>query len=217
MEFNEVVNNRRSIRDFDLNKVVTDETIEKIVKSAQRTPSWTNSQPWKVYVATGDTLTKIKAEHLKRTQSGMGGASELAVSHRRDWGNSLTVNTNHWSSAISNHLGAKQLAEFSNLQMNLFNAPALVYITIEREVSPWMVYDVGAFSQSFLLAAANEQIDTIPAYEIVKYPDDIRKKMAIPDNEMIIAGIAMGYRTDALINQFNTDRSSLTNVLKIKH
>lgn len=59
MEFNDVVNHRKAIRAFDPNKPISDELIEKIMVSAQRTPSWTNSQPWKVYVATGETLAII--------------------------------------------------------------------------------------------------------------------------------------------------------------
>ena len=60
MEFNDVINSRKSIRSFDPHKTVADELIKKIIASAQRTPSWTNSQPWRVYVATGGTLAVSK-------------------------------------------------------------------------------------------------------------------------------------------------------------
>lgn len=217
MEFNDVINNRKSIRSFDPHKTVSAELIKKIITSAQRTPSWTNSQPWRVYVATGETLASIKADHLERTQNKVKGNSDLAVIHRADWGQTMAENSRVWNAEISDYLGEAGLAAFSDLQMHLFNAPAVIYLTVERKVSPWMIYDMGAFSQSILLAAANEQVDTIPAYEIAKYPDAIRKIVGIPDNEVIIGGIAMGYRSDGMINQFHAKRSALDHFLTIKH
>lgn len=217
MEFNDVINNRKSIRSFDPHKTVSDELIKKIITSAQRTPSWTNSQPWRVYVATGETLASIKADHLERTQNKVKGNSDLAVIHRADWGQTMAENSRVWNAEISDYLGEAGLAAFSDLQMHLFNAPAVIYLTVERKVSPWMIYDMGAFSQSILLAAANEQVDTIPAYETAKYPDAIRKIVGIPDNEVIIGGIAMGYRSDGMINQFHAKRSALDHFLTIKH
>ncbi|WP_436667049.1 nitroreductase [Latilactobacillus sakei] len=217
MEFNDVINNRKSIRSFDPHKTVSDELIKKIITSAQRTPSWTNSQPWRVYVATGETLASIKADHLERTQNKVKGNSDLAVIHRVDWGQAMAGNSRVWNAEISDYLGEEGLAAFSDLQMHLFNAPAVIYLTVERKVSPWMIYDMGAFSQSILLSAANEQVDTIPAYETAKYPDAIRKIVGIPDNEVIIGGIAMGYRSDGMINQFHAKRSALDHFLTIKH
>ena len=52
MEFSEVVKNRSSIRSF-AKQDIPKETLVEIVKEAQRSPSWVNSQPWKVYMATG--------------------------------------------------------------------------------------------------------------------------------------------------------------------
>ncbi|WP_459128249.1 nitroreductase [Latilactobacillus curvatus] len=217
MEFNDVVNHRKAIRSFDPNKPISDELIEKIMVSAQRTPSWTNSQPWKVYVATGATLAEIKADHLERTGKRMKGYSDLNVIHRTDWGPLMAENSRVWNAEISAYLGEAGLANFSDLQRHLFNAPVIIYLTVKRDVSPWMIYDMGAFSQSILLAAANEQVDTIPAYETAKYPDAVRKIVGIPENELLIGGIAMGYRSEGMINAFHSQRSSVASFLTIKH
>ncbi|MDG2977206.1 nitroreductase [Latilactobacillus curvatus] len=217
MEFNDVVNHRKAIRSFDPNKPISDELIEKIMVSAQRTPSWTNSQPWKVYVATGATLAEIKADHLERTEKRMKGYSDLNVIHRTDWGPLMAENSRVWNAEISAYLGEAGLANFSDLQRHLFNAPVIIYLTVERDVSPWMIYDMGAFSQSILLAAANEQVDTIPAYETAKYPDAVRKIVGIPENELLIGGIAMGYHSEGMINAFHSQRSSVASFLTIKH
>ena len=55
MNVTEAIISRRSIRAF-LSKPVKKEKLEAILKMAARAPSWANSQPWNVFVATGDTL-----------------------------------------------------------------------------------------------------------------------------------------------------------------
>lgn len=62
MGFSEILQRRRLVRHFNECKIPRGTLIE-IVKGAQRTPSWANSQPWRVYLATGDTLQNIKKGH----------------------------------------------------------------------------------------------------------------------------------------------------------
>lgn len=52
MEFSQVVANRHSVRDFTDQSVSQEELVD-IVRTAQQAPSWVNSQPWRVYAATG--------------------------------------------------------------------------------------------------------------------------------------------------------------------
>ncbi|MFR0611005.1 nitroreductase [Limosilactobacillus balticus] len=215
MDFEKVVNERHSVREFS-EKEISVEALTKIVKIAQRTPSWTNSQPWKVYVATGEHLKQIKALHIDKINQGASSNTELIQAHRSNWGTQPTINTRNWSTALTNYL-MPDIDKMSSAQRELFNAPALVYLTAEKEVSPWMIYDIGAFSQTLMLAAKDNGIDSIPAYEIVRFPEDIHSVMNIPGNEMIIAGIALGYPTNDHINSFYTNREEINNILKIKN
>lgn len=57
MEFIDTVNNRHSIRDFK-SQPIAKEDLEKIVETTGKAPSWANVQPWKVVIATGDSLEK---------------------------------------------------------------------------------------------------------------------------------------------------------------
>lgn len=59
MDLKEAIYNRRSIR-FFTDKKIEQETLIDLVKDAQMAPSWANSQPWRVYIATGETLRKIR-------------------------------------------------------------------------------------------------------------------------------------------------------------
>lgn len=51
MEFNNILQNRRSIRNFDADKTVTKEQIEELIKYAIYAPSWKNSQTARYYCA----------------------------------------------------------------------------------------------------------------------------------------------------------------------
>ena len=68
---------------------------------------------------------------------------------------------------------------------------------------------------AILLAATAKGIDSIPAYEIAKYPDILRKHLPIPDDEDIIIGIALGYSSDEKINTYKSKRMDVDEVLKI--
>ena len=51
VSFDYVLETRRSVRDFDPSKEVTEAQVREIIAAAQDAPSWTNSQPSRFYVA----------------------------------------------------------------------------------------------------------------------------------------------------------------------
>lgn len=66
MEFNEVIDKRRSIRNY-IEKEVTNEEIEEVIKSAMKSPSAHNMQPWKVMITKGEKKDKIADLLLKKS------------------------------------------------------------------------------------------------------------------------------------------------------
>lgn len=212
MDFSQTVNRRVSIRRF-LPKPVEDDVIRHIIETAERTPSWANSQPWRVYVATGESLEKIRAEHKT---SGAGHA-DFQTQHRDTWSLATQKAMAAWSMQLTKYLGT-HMSEMSRSNADLFDAPALVYLTIARNSTEWSVFDLGAFSQTLMLAAADAGVDSMAAYEIVKHPESVRRIMGIPDKELVAMGIALGYRDDtARINGFRSSRLPVDKVLTIKH
>lgn len=215
MEFKEAVNYRQSIRYFTNQQIAPDD-LKEIVQLAQRTPSWANSQPWQVYIATGQTLEKIKNHHLAAAQQGVSGNSDFPVAHRTQWGQQAQKNMVKWEQDLQTYLG-DQMPQMSAAQAHLFNAAALVYLVLPQGATDWSVYDLGAFIQTLMLAAAEKKIDSMPAYEIVRYPDAVRDLMDIPADQQVAMGIALGYRDPAYqINGFRTKRTTESTILTIK-
>ena len=59
--FDDIVASRRSIRDYDSSKSISQEEVMELIKCAQEAPSWANQQPSKYYVAMSpDKVAAVK-------------------------------------------------------------------------------------------------------------------------------------------------------------
>lgn len=210
MNFIKTVNDRHSVRDFS-NKPIKKEDLEKIVAIAGRASSWANVQPWKVVVATGKSLEEIRNYHM----NGAAERSEFPSLHRKSMGKRGQRNLRTWSSGIRRFMGTdiKDMYDDSN---RMFNAPAVAYLLLPKEITPWTVYDLGAFGQTLMLAAKDLGIDSMPAEELVLNPSKLHEILEISDDYVIAMGIGLGYAKDAKINQFRSKRMALKDFLTIK-
>lgn len=65
MKFNEILNKRKSIRQYDAAKKVDNALIEEMIEAAILAPSWKNGQTSRYYVVSSEeTLNRIKNECL---------------------------------------------------------------------------------------------------------------------------------------------------------
>jgi Nitroreductase len=100
--------------------------------------------------------------------------------------------------------------QFGSLNQTMFNAPAVIYICVDKILSQWSLYDIGAYSQSIVLAAMEQGLATVPAITLMLYPEILRKEMEIPDNLKLTIGIAIGYADkDNKINSFISSRDPI--------
>ena len=72
--FDDIVASRRSIRDYDASKLITQEEVMELIKCAQEAPSWANQQPTKYYVAMSPekvaAVKELVGEGNKRNTAG---------------------------------------------------------------------------------------------------------------------------------------------------
>ena len=64
--FDEVLTSRRSVRNYDASKKISEAEVRKLITATQEAPSWANQQPTKYYVA-------ISEEKLAAVQDMVGG------------------------------------------------------------------------------------------------------------------------------------------------
>lgn len=101
-----------------------------------------------------------------------------------------------------------------------FHAPVIVYITMPKNATMYSAYDIGAFGYGITLAAHERGISCIPAYEFVRYPQEVRPLFDIPEDEAIFMGIGMGYAEENAdlnrIHEFEINsRAKTEDILKI--
>lgn len=215
MEFKEVVNKRHSVRNFS-EKEIPVAILEDIVRTAERAPSWENSQPWNVYIATGDTLKRIREIWAGKYEAKVKGTPDMPTGHRTNFSERSQQSMKDFMGAVAEYSGDPEIAHFLNMNEKLFNTPALVYLTLGKGHTGWPIYDLGGFGMTLMLAAKDHGVDSIPAYEIVKFPAELRPLLSVPEDEEIVMGIALGYADEDSINDFSSTRLPLEDILTIK-
>ena len=68
-DLDQTIHERRSVRGF-LPKPVPRDVLEEVLALAQHAPSNCNVQPWRVYIASGNTLEKLRAALLQEVTTG---------------------------------------------------------------------------------------------------------------------------------------------------
>lgn len=104
MNFQTVVNSRCSIRWFKDQEVAT-ETLQTIVETAQKVPSFVNSQPVRVVIATGNTLATIREQHLQSVLNQTPSQSVLPYQPIPKWDDGAKANIMGWFASTKEQIG----------------------------------------------------------------------------------------------------------------
>ncbi|MEQ9946293.1 nitroreductase [Pectobacterium aroidearum] len=214
MDTKEAIYERHSTRWFT-EQSLSLETVRQIVLDAGQAPSWRNSQPWRVYIAHGQALDRIKLDHLAAAQGRQRGRSELGWAYDNMWDQQSQTNQSGWDHQVYDLLG-NDIGTFGQAQARLFNAQAAIYFTLFKGSSAWSMLDLGAFTQTLLLGATARGVQSIHAYELVKYPAIVRAHAPIGDDQLLVSGIALGFEdTTAKINKLRPGRAMSEQVVEL--
>lgn len=191
MDFKEVYNKERVTRKFT-NRKVNEKLLEKIIREAQLSPSLLNSQPWRAYVVTGEPLENLRAESKEKIAAGEKPDEDFASMLSLDWDTFPSQNMATMG-ASQTYFFRNKLSLFTESNNDMFNAPAIVFLTIPQKSPAWSVFDLGIFAQSIMLLAIDNGLSVMPAHSLVSFPDMVRKYAQIPETEMVGMAIGLGY------------------------
>ena len=196
---------RHSCRKFQ-SKKIPEEVLKDIISISLMSPSWCNSQPWTIYVATGNTLEEIRKEWISKNKEKVKGYADINPGHRTDFSErSQAIMAKFFK--IGDNLTNKNELEESNA--DFFNAQAMVYLTLNKGHQPYSVLDLGGIEMAIMLAAKDHGVDSIPAYTTIMYPDVLRKYMKISDKEDIVIGVALGYEEKSPLNDLRSEKLTI--------
>ncbi len=199
MDVTRALERRRTVRAF-LAEPVPRETLAAILGAALHTPSWANTQPWEIYVAGGETLERIRKAFVERTHQEVPARPDLPFPEA--WPTVCRERTRALTAGRAEILAvapddAQFRRDFLESNRRLFGAPDVVYLCMDRCLTSWSVLDLGMMAQSIMLAAQDHGVDSAIAVNLVCYPDVLRTELGIPEEQLIVIGVALGYADDS--------------------
>jgi nitroreductase len=226
---------RRSIRDFSAVEVPA-ELIDAILDDARWAPSWSNTQPYKIAIATGDLKERIKAQlsdrydaATKLQDSGVFGklAAFLTRSKalpdgdfntRFEYPKELTPRRRATGFGLYATLGiARGDGAARNRQMRrnfeFFGAPVVLFVFVRQELGAYSVLDAGIFLQSLMLSAQARGLGTCAEGALGTWAGPVREAFEVPPAYKLLCGLALGWPSDHVVNTFNPGRAEVAEML----
>lgn len=214
MQVLDALSSRRSIRAF-ASSAVPETTVRDILHAARLSPSGGNLQPWRVYVLMDRARSAFGqriADLLTDYPEGQGGEVEVYPAdlpepyrtHRRRLGELLYA-----SIGVDRQDRESKLRHFAR-NYDFFGAPVGLFFSIDRRMGHSQWLDLGMFMQTVMLVARSYDLHTCTQGAWTAWQEEIRAFCEMPDNEIVVAGMALGFAADgAPINSFPTARMSL--------
>jgi nitroreductase len=204
---------RRSIRAF-LSTPVPRAEIEAILEAASRAPSGTNTQPWKVYVVTGESLATLSRDLLAAYDDPQRDAlyQEEYPYYPQRWVSPYIDRRRKvgWDlyGLLGIEKGDKPRMHAQHAQnYRFFGAPVGLFFTIERVLERGSWLDYGMFIQAVMTAARGRGLDTCPQAAFTQFHQVIGEHLGLADNEQLVCGMSLGYADEhALVNTLRTER-----------
>ena len=123
--FKELMKEIHSARDF-LQKEIPEETVKEIINIK------CNSQPWNVYVISGKPLEEIKKEWTSKNEQKIKGYADLQPVHRTEFSERCQKNMEEEFKLIKETTNDPELTAFWRKNVECFNAPVIVYLTLHK-------------------------------------------------------------------------------------
>jgi nitroreductase len=202
------IEERRSCRSFRPESPGR-EAIEATLRAAARAPSAVNLQPWRVWVAQGEELTRLKISLLrayreKNVGCSPGGGRKAPAEAARGPGSFRELG----------RIVADRGEDFGTFinegSCNLYGAPAGVFCFLEPGEPTARRLDCGTWLAYLLLGAHAWGLATCPVGLLAAYEDVVKDALFVPEAYEFACAVALGYaRADDPVNGFLCPRKGI--------
>lgn len=214
---------RHSVRDF-LPTPVSADVVAQLLDDALSAPSWSNTRPYQVAIATGEVKDAISAElheHFEAVRAlryGSWGQKLRAVVSGKAWPRSdFRVPLKNPADLQPRRVAlAKKL--FSHQQIarddisgrmdeigrnfDFFGAPVVLFVFARRGMGVYSPLDAGFFLQNLALSATHRGLGTCFQGFLAVWSPPVRKNFVVPRGYKLLCGVSLGYPSDAHVNTF---------------
>jgi nitroreductase len=210
-DLDQTIRERRSVRGF-LPKPVPRDLLEEVLGLAQHAPSNCNVQPWRVYVASGEVVEKLRSGLVEAITAGepsvmaapvdefFGGYREKQIACAVELYGKMGIERGDRTGRFN--------ASLRNFEF--FDAPHVAYVCMAKSFGIGVALDVGMYVQTLMLAMQSRGISSCAQAALRAFPELAAEHLAIPDDEQILCGLSFGYEdTDVPANQTRQPRDPI--------
>ncbi len=217
MELLEGIESRRSFRAFK-STPIPEEILKRVLKAANRSPSYRNTQPWEVAVVSGkkrDELSRIIFDLAKKETAGNPDIPDAVHWLPQNRARFTELQDRRFAAVGRDPANAEDRKYMRLLNFEFYGAPCSIFLFIDKVLDTWAIFDLGLFAESLILAAHSFGLGSVIQGSTIAYPDTVRDFLGIPKNKRLILGISIGYPDmKAKINQYDTSRADLDEFVK---
>ena len=198
-------------------------------------PSSSNTQPYKLAIATGDVCQKIGSELLSKYNASnkiqkqplplkvlsaitsdalpdsdfkpiLGKYPPLFQERRIATGAGL------YKVLGIERSDKKARDEQMARNFTFFDAPVAIFVFIHPGMTHTALLDAGIFMQSLMLSATNKGLGTCAQGALGIWRSPIDKHFKIPKDYKLVCGLALGYPTEDKVNDYKPNKINLTDL-----
>ena len=233
--FSELIRSRRSVRDF-LATPIPEALLQTVLADANQSPSWSNTQPYRIAVASGAVRDRLAAELTERFELGM-------QAQRKGWRGKLQLLTRQRhvlpdgdfetnfaypedlqpQRRATGHglyellgIGRKDhAAREAQMRRNFefFGAPTAIFVFVHSGLREFSVLDAGIYLQSLMLSAQAHGLGTCAQGALATWAGPVRQAFEVPAGYKLIGGLSIGYASEHAINHYNPGRAKAADFL----
>jgi nitroreductase len=189
-------------------------TIVQILEVAQRTASWGNVQPWRLWVTAGaatECFRRALVEIAERSE----GRPDLPFP--REYRDEYLARRRAAALKLFESVGAstrRKSAQQVGENFRLYGAPHVAIVTCDEALGVYGAIDCGAYVGNFMLAAESLGVSSIAQASVARYSEFVRKHFGLPDDRQVVCAISFGYEDASHpANAFRTTRADVDDVV----
>lgn len=188
-------------------KVPPIEVINEALQIAQMSPSSTNIQPWRVAIATGAALSRLRTALVSNFDRGAAlELTDLPSSHhhyRQQLGREVYGPDGYNIPHTDNDRRMKSIRH----NFEFYDAPMVAVIGIDAALNDADILSVGMYLQTLVLVLTERGLSTGVSAATVGYHQAIREILDLPSDVKLLCTLHIGYENDkAQINKLKMSR-----------
>ncbi|MFM9993231.1 MAG: nitroreductase [Burkholderiaceae bacterium] len=224
----QLIRTRRSVRDF-LPQAIPEKLLTEVLADANWSPSWSNTQPYRIAIASGAVRAKISSElctlfDLGRAAQNGGALGKLRLLLTRrglpdgDFSTQFTYPEDLQPKRRATGAGLYKVlgigrkdiaARDKQMRRNFefFGAPTVIFLFAHKGLHEFSILDAGIFLNTLMLSAHAHGLATCAQGALATWASPIRSEFKIPEPYQLICGLSIGYASESAVNNFNPGRS----------